>query len=257
MNIPILLYHSISENASAMYKPWAVSPSVFEEHLNYLSEHGYQPVTIKDIAKAIRSGGTGLPERPVSITFDDGVADFLTGAVPVLEKYSFPATLFVATGYVGQTSRWLAREGEGNRPMLTWEQIAALKRVELGAHSHSHFQMDLIPLSQAREEMITSKKLLEQHTGRSIDTFAFPHGYYTAKLLSTAQESGFSSACIVGHAMANHSNSVFALPRIIIVSNVSLPLLEQYLHGNRLQTKGAWRFFLRSSWRIVRKIKSR
>ena len=257
MNIPILLYHSISENASATYKPWAISPCVFEEHVKYLAEHGYQPVTIKDIAKAIRSGGIGLPERPVSITFDDGIADFLTGAVPVLEKYSFPATLFVATGYVGQTSRWLAREGEANRPMLTWEQIASLKRVELGAHGHSHLQMDLIPLSQAREEMLTSKKLLEQHIGQPIETFAFPHGYHTAKLLNTAQESGYSSACIVGHAMANHSDSVLALPRIIISSEVTLPILEQYLQGNRLHTKGAWRFFLRSSWRIVRKIKSR
>jgi peptidoglycan/xylan/chitin deacetylase (PgdA/CDA1 family) len=255
MNIPILLYHSISNEATSLYKSWAISPLEFDRHLDFLNKQGYQPITIKNVVDAIRCGGKGLPDRPLVITFDDGMADFLSGAMPILKKYNFPATLYIVTGYVGETSRWLMDEQEYNRPMLTWNQLAALEGIEIGSHSHSHFHMDLLPLAQARTEIMHSKMLLEQHLGRSIDTFAFPHGYHTKKLLKVVEESGYSSACIVRHGMANDSSNVYALPRIIITSDVTMATLDQFLQGKRLTRVSAWRSFLRKAWRMVRWIK--
>jgi len=254
MNTPILLYHSIANDSARLQPPWAISSSEFERHIDYLCQRGYQPVTLKNIADA-RSGRGMLPEHPVAVTFDDGMADFVSDAMPILKKYDFTVTLYVPTGYVGSTCLWLPEKEEQDRMMLSWEQIATLEGVELGAHGHSHLQMDLIPPSQARDEIMKSRALLEHHSGRSIDTFSFPYGYYTNRLLDIVREAGFSSACIVRHVMADDADDVFALPRIMITSRVTTRVLAQYLQGIGLRRRSAWMSFLRKGWRITRLLK--
>jgi peptidoglycan/xylan/chitin deacetylase (PgdA/CDA1 family) len=255
MNIPILLYHSISDQATRLYQPWTISPREFESHVAYLCDQGFQPMTIDDLAQAIRLSGKKLPERPVLLTFDDGLADFLIGAMPVLAKFGFPATLFIATGYIDRTSRWLVKEGEQYRPMLSWKEIASLEGVCLGSHSHTHPQLDILSLLEARNEIFYSKQLLEQKLGIPINTFAYPHGYYSNELREITKSAGYSSACIVGHAMATDLSDLYTLPRMIIKSDVDTMVLGKYLEGVGLRRHGAWRTFLRIAWRIFRKVK--
>ena len=255
MNIPILLYHSISTQKDDVEDQWAVSPENFEIHLSYLREQGYQPLTVNEIATAIRAGSV-LPKKPVAITFDDGLEDFLTHAVPILQNYDFSSTLFIATGFVGGASHWTKREGEKTRPMLSWQGLALLQgKVDIGAHSHNHPQMDIIPLVQARKEAAMSKKLLEHHLDAPITTFAYPHGYHSRKVMRVLEEVGYTSACIVGHTMATDKDDVFALPRIIIKSDVTIEKLSQYLQGIGLTERNFWNKTRRKGWRFVRKIK--
>jgi O-antigen biosynthesis protein len=256
MNIPILLFHSVSDQASSIYRPWAITPKDFESHIAYLCDQGYQPLTIGQVAQIIRAGGVGLPGRPVVLTFDDGMADFLSGAVPILNKYQFPATLYIVTGNIGQSSKWLTDEGEQNRPMLSWDEITCLSGIEIGAHSHTHPQLDIVSLSKAREEILISKEILEQHLSSPVQTFAFPHGYHTSQLVNLVQDAGYTSACIVGHEMATDSSNVFSLPRIIVTSDVTTTKLGQYLQGIDLRQDNAWRKVLQITWRMVRKIKA-
>jgi len=252
MNIPILLYHSVSKQSSKRFHPWTIHPDLFAEHMAYLSEGGYTPITVSQLARALRLQGNGLPNNPVVITFDDGFADFMSGALPILIRYGFPSTLYLVTGYVNHTSEWLCSEGEGNRFMLCWEEIQdlPLHGVECGAHSHSHRQLDIAPFKEACEEIRTSKEILEEKLGRAIETFSFPHGYHTNRLLRFLKQSDYSSSCIVGHAMANDRSDPYALPRIIINADVSTKQLGRFLRGKdlrrlqkgkRLQTL-AWRF---------------
>jgi peptidoglycan/xylan/chitin deacetylase (PgdA/CDA1 family) len=94
----ILMYHRVAE---VDLDPWSlcVTPRHFTEHLEVLQNY-YQPVTLKKLAQAKHSGT--IPYRAVGVTFDDGYADNLHNAKPLLEQYRIPATFFVTTGHVGK-----------------------------------------------------------------------------------------------------------------------------------------------------------
>src|SRR5215210_4757041 len=94
----ILLYHRV---ATLKSDPWglAVTPDRFVEHLKVLREHA-RPMKLGDLSVALRNGR--LPDRAVVVTFDDGYFDNLRNAKPLLERYDVPATVFVASGFIGQ-----------------------------------------------------------------------------------------------------------------------------------------------------------
>ncbi len=171
------------------------------------------------------------PERPVVLTFDDGFADFFTETLPVLQQYNFTATLYIATGFVGGTSRWLRREGEATRPMLTWDQVSEISAsgIECGGHSHWHRQLDTLPLADARDEIVRCKKLLEDHLGQEISSFAYPHGYHSATIKRLVREARYTSACAVGYAMSSVTSDLFALARLRMGADTSVDALAALL----------------------------
>nr|CAD6405344.1 polysaccharide deacetylase family protein [Rhizobium sp. Q54] len=230
--IPILLYHSIDRNPGAAYSRWVVTPERFETHLALIHHGGFKPITVEAFATA-KASGEALPERTVIISFDDGLADFLRFAMPALSKFGFPATLFVTSGYVGGRAGWLAGLNEGDRQMLTWPQVAGLAEagIEIGAHSVSHRQLDLIGKAQARQEIHGSRKAIEDAIGRAVRTFAYPHGYTNRSTTKIVSEAGFIAACGVRHAFSSAQEDPFRLSRIIIEQSMTSEQFTRLLAG--------------------------
>jgi len=96
----ILLYHRV-ENLDDDPQLLGVSPGHFARHLEYLSRH-YRMVSLAELVKGFEQDPDQV-DRWVAITFDDGYTDNLRNAKPLLEQYKGRATVFVATGYVGQS----------------------------------------------------------------------------------------------------------------------------------------------------------
>lgn len=86
----VLLYHRVADLPS---DPWslAVTPRRFAEHLEVLCAMA-RPVPLRTAAEG------RAPRRAVAVTFDDGYADNLYAAKPLLEFWGVPATVFVTTG---------------------------------------------------------------------------------------------------------------------------------------------------------------
>lgn len=97
----ILSYHRISRPGP---DPWGlrVTPQSFAAQMEAIASVA-EPISLAELA----SGEAGTPERPSAVvTFDDGYLDNLLEAIPVLEKYKVPATVFVASGYIGHQNFW-------------------------------------------------------------------------------------------------------------------------------------------------------
>ena len=94
----ILCYHGVSiadehEWNGELY----VSPALLRRRLQYLRGHQYQILPLREACRRL-SDGT-LPTRSVALTFDDGAADFATAALPILEEFNAPATVYLTTYY--------------------------------------------------------------------------------------------------------------------------------------------------------------
>lgn len=256
MNIPILLYHSISTDSSERFRQWTLPPKAFGEHLAFLKQEGYTPMRITDLVNAMTKSDEPLPERPVAITFDDGFADFRENAVELLDRWSSPATIYITSGCVGKTSRWLADLGEGDRPMMTWDQIAELPDygVEIGAHSVTHPQLDTLNARQAFAEIAGSKAALEAQLGRAVVTFAYPHGYHSRETRDLVRKAGFTSACAVKHGMSGPADDPFALARIIVTCGTGVEHLASLLAGKGLEPVTPNERLRTTGWRAARRI---
>jgi peptidoglycan/xylan/chitin deacetylase (PgdA/CDA1 family) len=98
----VLGYHRVAEAAEDPFS-MCVTPQHFAEQLEVLRRFT-DPISLRDLAENLSAGN--LPRRAVVLTLDDGYADALYQAAPLLEKYQVPATVFIATGYLGKTFWW-------------------------------------------------------------------------------------------------------------------------------------------------------
>lgn len=215
VEVPILMYHEIAGRADTASR-LAVTPDSFAAQVRHLRDSGYTTLTFSALAAILDGDLARLPERPIVLTFDDGFADFHSQALPVLRRYGCTATVFVTTGWVADAGRYAA----GRRPgrMLCWNQIreTLAAGIEVGAHSHGHPQLDQISLTSLRDELTTSKNLLEDQLGTAVAGLAYPFGYSNARVRRVAREAGYEHACAVGNVIARPGQDPYALPRLTI-----------------------------------------
>jgi peptidoglycan/xylan/chitin deacetylase (PgdA/CDA1 family) len=126
----ILLYHRIADPEIDPHL-LCVSPQHFAEHLAVLTHH-YTPLSLQQCVAGMDQGR--LPRRAAVITFDDGYADNLYAAKPLLERHGFPASLFITTGQISNPREfwWDELEKVFLQPGTLPQQL----EMEIGGHTH-------------------------------------------------------------------------------------------------------------------------
>jgi peptidoglycan/xylan/chitin deacetylase (PgdA/CDA1 family) len=250
--IPILMYHSISASASRRLRPFTVQPERFEEQARYIRDRGYSSFTVTDLVR-MRDAGT-LPAKAVVLTFDDGFADFYETALPILTQYRLTATLYVVSGYVGSTSRWLEHAGTQSLRFLSWSQLDEIEEngIEIGAHTISHPALDTLPIGRARDEIALSKRHLEDGLGVGINSFAYPYGYYSQAVRDLVVSAGYTSACAVRYSMSPPHDDRFALCRQFVRHDADMPYFEALLAGKEPRVWTIYDRLRSQTWRCMR-----
>jgi peptidoglycan/xylan/chitin deacetylase (PgdA/CDA1 family) len=100
--LSVLIYHRVLPEHDYM----RIDEPTIEEfgwQMQLISRY-FRPLSIRKALEKLNSGT--LPDRAICVTFDDGYADNALCALPVLEKWSVPATVFVSTGFLDGGIMW-------------------------------------------------------------------------------------------------------------------------------------------------------
>jgi peptidoglycan/xylan/chitin deacetylase (PgdA/CDA1 family) len=250
--VPVLMYHSVSEHPPAATRRLSVHPDMFAAQLRLLRRHGFGTVTFEEYAAAL-DAGRPLPERTVVITFDDGYADVAESAAPLLDEHGFTATVFVTTGWLDDAGDRAA--GQPLDRMLRWSQVRELSAagIEIGAHSHSHAQLDQLPGPRLEEELSLSKHLLEERIGRPVTTLAYPFGYSSRRVREAVARSGYRHAAAVANTLPGASPDPFALPRLTVRRSTSLDLFGRLVRAEGISRSFALDRALTRGWAVRRR----
>jgi len=206
----ILTYHSISTGPA----PLAISPHLFAEQMEWLSRNAWV-APLEVVTDALNRRQT-LPMKTVVLTFDDGYQDFYTAAAPCLQRYRFPATVFLPTRYCGQTNSWPDRPSWLEQAsLLTWQQIKELtgQGIHFGSHTVTHRDMTSLSVRDAEQEILESKQAIERSSGQVVEFFCYPYGRWNPALRNLASKY-FSGACSTAAGVVEPEADPFALPRV-------------------------------------------
>jgi peptidoglycan/xylan/chitin deacetylase (PgdA/CDA1 family) len=209
--VPILTYHSLDESGSVI----SVAPRVFAEHMRLLARRGFLGITLSNLLDAWE-GRVPLPPHPVVLTFDDGFANLLQHAAPVIWEHGFCATVFAISGWCGRTNGW-PTQGPGipRLPLLAWSDLAqmATRGWEIGAHTINHPPLTRIPAQQAHREIVGSKAAIEDRLGKPVTSFAYPYGLISPPSYEIVRNH-FRGACSVDLGVARACDDLHQLRRL-------------------------------------------
>jgi peptidoglycan/xylan/chitin deacetylase (PgdA/CDA1 family) len=199
----ILTYHSIDDSGSVISMP----PATFRRHMDYLAASGIPIVPLDQVLT--RPGS-------VAITFDDGFANLIDHAVPILAQHDFPATIFLVSGYCGRQNNWPGQSYSKASvlPLMSWDQAAALPPfITLGAHTVNHPNLARLAPDECERELRECRDQIGQFLGHAPCWLAYPYGA-TSHLIQQIARRYFNLA--VGttlNFLPDHPN-VMNLPRI-------------------------------------------
>jgi peptidoglycan/xylan/chitin deacetylase (PgdA/CDA1 family) len=249
VSIPILMYHEVTPRPPDAFRKYAITPRTFARQMRWLASEGYNPISLQDLLDA-RINHKRLPPRPVILTFDDGYRECVQNAVPILKEHGFTATFYIVAGLVGKTSGWLVKERGVELALADWSSIRELHAagLELGSHGMTHVRLTGLSSAECREELLESRQLLQDRLGCAVRDLAYPFGHFDDRIRALAEGAGYRSACSVRIGLSSLNDDLFALTRVPINGDESLPDFICRLHTAR-----AVRRYFRDAVRGVRR----
>ncbi|WP_368648444.1 polysaccharide deacetylase family protein [Castellaniella ginsengisoli] len=221
--IPILMYHQIGEPSprGTPYRGLTVHPRDFRRQMLWLRRLGYRGLSMARLIPYLRGEKHG---KVVGITFDDGYANVLENAVPVLEECGFLATNYFVVRQLGGSNVWDADEGVPPSPLMDAAGLRAWAAAghEVGSHTLNHPDLSRISPELAVNEIRDSREALEQIAGAPVRAFCYPYGHFNAALAAVAREAGYDSATTTARGLARLDDDPYALPRVAVMRSTHL-----------------------------------
>jgi peptidoglycan/xylan/chitin deacetylase (PgdA/CDA1 family) len=220
------MYHNIARVPQdvRVYRSLYVSPASFARQMGMLKMFGYRGVSMSDAMPYLRGEKDG---RVAVITLDDGYADNLESAMPVLQQYGFTATCYIVSSLVGQYNAWDADRLGVRKPMMSIDQLRAWHAggMEVGAHTRTHVRLSQCTEQQQRDEVKGCKVELEDRLGISVGQFCYPYGDHDDRAVEAVREAGFDAATTTnrGRAEVKPAMDFMRLPRIQVARHHVLP----------------------------------
>ena len=243
----ILTYHRIANPLPNRPRPtWNVPPPRFEKQLAGLVRRGWQAWPLRQVLHYVERE-LPIPRKTFVITFDEGYANVLLNALPVLTRLRLPATLFLSTAYLDSKEAfagddWSAAGTPGThsdswRFLTTAEcqRLAGNGLIEIGAHTHTHADFRGQP-AELLDDLRENLCVLREKLGVEQPTFALPYGslndgFAGHEFAQAAREAGVRCCLSAEAAVVSLQDSPFFWGRFAVTEYDSAATLAGKLGG--------------------------
>ena len=228
--VVVLLYHRVGGGSALEID---LDPARFDDQIAAVAATG-RAVSLDDaleqVAAASSSPALGNAPSSIVVTFDDGTADFVDVALPILVRHRVPATLYVATDFVEGEREFPA----GGRP-VSWSALrdaCATGLVSVGSHTHTHRLFDRISEADAASELDRSIELIGARLDRPAPDFAYPKAVPGPPAIARLVRERFRSAALAGTRVNPwHGTDPYRLARSPIQVSDGMQYFERKLAG--------------------------
>lgn len=160
------------------------------------------------------------------VTFDDGYADNLYVAAPLLVERNIPFTVFVATEFIQRREKGFLSPDE-------LKQLSRVSGAKIGAHSHSHCNLTLCSDRALKSELADSKKYIEDLIGMPVTDFAYPYGIADMRVRDAVHHAGYEIATCSRFDINRRNRDCLMLNRTVVLSTDTARTFK-------LKLSGAW-----------------
>ena len=224
--VRILGYHRIADARDAL----SVSPEDFREQMRAVGESGATPIRLDAALQLLRGGA--VHDRYVCVTFDDGYRDNLLVAAPILAEYGIPATIYLPSRIIdGELPfHWY----EDPPPALSWDEVGELVRgglIDVQSHTLTHPLLPQVDAARSREEIVASKREIEQHVPYALTSICYPAGLYGQREIEFVREAGYAAAVTTNPGVNAGAGDPLQLCRTLIYGGDDLAAFRAKLGG--------------------------
>ena len=224
--VPILMYHKLGARPMGVrIKGLYVSRPLFQRQLAGLRAAGFSTgaygVPVDELHAPRRAAKKsaarlGNPGKRIVLTFDDGFSNVFKHGMEPLARHGFRAIEFLVGNLLGGVNEWEIREGEAREQLMDAGQVREWIAAghEIGSHTLTHPFLTRISPARAREEVLASKKLLEDKFGVAIRHFCYPYGDWNPAVRDLVIEAGYATACTTEFGVNTGATPPFELRRI-------------------------------------------
>lgn len=170
MRVPILMYHSISDDNN----PLSVNLSNFEKQMSFLHKSNFKSVNFDSINK-------NEIKKKFIITFDDGYKNVFDNALPILLKFNFTATVFLVSDLIGQFNKWdMNKENFFKYELMDLDDIKKwlINGMSIGCHTANHFNLKSLDETTKKKEIVEPKFFFKDMLSYEVNSFSYPYGSY-------------------------------------------------------------------------------
>ncbi|MFP4393678.1 MAG: polysaccharide deacetylase family protein [Anaerolineales bacterium] len=151
IHVPVLMYHSVSDNQQWLWGNLSCPVGVFEDHVRALVNHNFTTISLQHLYDHLAHDAP-LPPNPIVLTFDDGYLDNWVYAYPILKRYGCEGTIFINPDFVdprdtrrlnsddAAAGRGAARDLE-TTGFLSWTELAEMESagvMDVQSHTITH-----------------------------------------------------------------------------------------------------------------------
>lgn len=252
-----LSYHDVRDDVGGVLDadPYAVATARLVEQFEWLRENGYTPVGVDDLLAA-RSGARTLPERPVLLTFDDGLRSVYTHVFPLLKLFGYPAVVAPVGAWIDAPADWtVAYDGDRTltpADLVTWDQLREMQAsglVEVATHSYDmhrgvtanpfgneqaaavtrkydpetgSYESEETYRERIRGDLATAARRIDEELGRPPRIVVWPYGEFSGVTQQVAREIGLEVSLGL-HSGDQPADELQGVARYLVHGNPELP----------------------------------